>query len=242
MGDTDWTGVRERVESLRDRPGHERHFGVDVHGYTLAPTLGDDDLADLEAWLGVELPADYRLFLTQVGAGGAGPHYGIHPVARRSDGNGWQWHGELADLTDVARLDQPFLVDRPYGDLLAETDAQEPQAEDFADPAAYNEAHGEWSNRMWDIVDKPGFSQGAICLVHEGCNRRYWLVVSGPARGTVWYDAACDWEDMVPEENGLGQPTTFGEWYLDWLADTERSLTPTAVSDGPAGPARPWSW
>ncbi|MEU7822508.1 SMI1/KNR4 family protein [Catellatospora sp. NPDC049133] len=241
MGDTDWTGVRERVESLRERPGHERRFGVDAHGYTLAPVLGDDDLADLEAWLGVALPADFRRFLTQVGAGGAGPDYGINTVRRSADG-GWRWHGDCGDLTDVARLGLPFLVDRPFGDELAALDEREPRPEDFTDPAAYDDAAAEWRDRMWEIVAVPEFSQGAIYLADEGCNRRYWLAVSGPAAGTVWYDGSCDWDDMLFVENEFGQPATFGEWYLGWLTDTERSLTAAAVSDAPGGPGRPSSW
>ncbi|GIF96531.1 SMI1/KNR4 family protein [Catellatospora citrea] len=224
MGSVDWTGVRERVESLRARPGHERLFGAESHGFTLAPALGPDDLADLEARLGVELPDDYRRFLTEVGAGGAGPFCGVNTI-RRAD-RGWQWHGECAELTDVTRLGQPFLVDRPYGDLLAALDEQEPQEADFVDPAAFDDAAGRWRDQMWEIVDRPEFSAGAICLVHEGCNRRYWLVVSGSARGTVWYDGSCDWADMIVEENEQGLPASFGEWYLGWLDDTERCLAP----------------
>ncbi|MEV0453616.1 hypothetical protein [Catellatospora methionotrophica] len=55
MGATDWTGVRERVEALRARPGSERLFGADTHGFTLAPALSGGELADLETWLGVRL-------------------------------------------------------------------------------------------------------------------------------------------------------------------------------------------
>ncbi|GAA2395661.1 hypothetical protein Cme02nite_56010 [Catellatospora methionotrophica] len=222
MGGTDWTGVRERVEALRARPGSERLFGADTHGFTLAPALSGDELADLETWLGVRLPDDYRRFLTEVGAGGAGPFCGVNPV-RRAD-PGWQWHGECAELTDVTRLAQPFLVDRPFEDLLAALDEQEPQEQDFTDPAAYQEAAERWRDGMREIVAGPEFSAGAICLVHEGCNLRYWLVVSGPARGGIWYDGSCDWADMIPEENDDDQPVGFGEWYLDWLGEAERSL------------------
>ncbi|WP_203694921.1 SMI1/KNR4 family protein, partial [Catellatospora coxensis] len=240
MGDTDWSGVRERVESLRARPGHERRFGADLHGFTLAPALGDGDLADLEAWLGVELPADYRRFLTQVAAGGAGPDYGINTVRRIADGDGWRWHGDCGDLTDVARLGLPFLVERPFGELLDELDEREPRPEDFTDETAFKEATWSWQDRMWEIVAVPEFSQGAIYLVDEGCNRRYWLVVSGPAAGTVWYDSSCDWADMNPVENDAGEPMGFGEWYLDWLDSTERylALWPNGGC-GPIGPQPP---
>lgn len=67
-------------------------FGSEVHGFRLAPPMAEDRLQEIEASLGVPLPADYRAFLATVGAHGAGPGYGLvnldHPA---------QWDGPARD-------------------------------------------------------------------------------------------------------------------------------------------------
>ncbi len=78
---------RERVWSVRAvRAGLARKAAQDpdcvtysgrAHGYALAPPLDAEALRALEARIGTRLPEDYRLFLTAVGASGAGPFNGI---------------------------------------------------------------------------------------------------------------------------------------------------------------------
>lgn len=54
-------------------------FGASLHEYRLAPALSAGELAALEARLG-PLPAEYRRFVQELGAYGAGPYYGILPA------------------------------------------------------------------------------------------------------------------------------------------------------------------
>ncbi|MFJ6784992.1 SMI1/KNR4 family protein [Streptomyces yangpuensis] len=73
MSGNTWTGVRERVLGLAQHPAAEAVFGARGHGFRLGPVLDEAQLRALEADLGAGLPAQYRSFLLQVGAGGAGP-------------------------------------------------------------------------------------------------------------------------------------------------------------------------
>ncbi|GAA3067269.1 SMI1/KNR4 family protein [Streptosporangium carneum] len=57
-------------------PGHEI-FGASRHRHRLGPVLDEAEVAGFEALHGVSLPEAYRAFLTDVGDGGAGPHYGL---------------------------------------------------------------------------------------------------------------------------------------------------------------------
>lgn len=57
-------------------------FGAAAHRYALAPPLSAAALAACEARLGAALPDELRTLVTAVGAGGAGPGYGVVPIDR----------------------------------------------------------------------------------------------------------------------------------------------------------------
>jgi hypothetical protein len=74
--------LREAVGALAAADPALRRFGASHHRYALAPPLGAAALAVLEAQLGAALPDELRDFAAEVGAGGAGPGYGIVPLDR----------------------------------------------------------------------------------------------------------------------------------------------------------------
>ncbi|MFD7713208.1 SMI1/KNR4 family protein [Streptomyces sp. NPDC059785] len=90
MDDQGWAGVRERVAALSVAPANKEVFGFRGHGWVLEDPLAEDELAELEAQVGARLPAEYREFLAQVGAG---PAYGLFPV-RRVQG---RWYRDWLD-------------------------------------------------------------------------------------------------------------------------------------------------
>src|SRR5690349_10759344 len=76
----------------------------------------------------------------------------------------------------------------------------------------------EYGGLLPDTPDYPGVLE--VC--HQGCGIHSYLVVNGPAYGTIWDGR----EDLYP--TGL----TFGAWYRRWLEralrtlDNERRLVP----------------
>lgn len=60
-----------------------------------------------------------------------------------------------------------------------------------------------------DPDDRPG----TLTLSHEGCGYYHFLVVSGPARGSMWIDGNVS--DHGYRALGVG----FQDWYLRWLKD-----------------------
>lgn len=206
-----WAGVRDRVLALGRSPRADVVFGADHNGghrFSLADPLTSDDLSRLEALLEVRLPEEYRQFLVEVGAGGAGPHYGITTVTHGR--NGWTWPGD----TDVTRLKEPFggpaLTHR-----LAELSQRRPVRGQFPDDGQYSAAVATWNAEEDALFDTEERTWGAINLSHQGCGYFDWLAVSGPYRGQIWTDGAAAADDF---ELASG---SFGSWYMSWLVRAE---------------------
>jgi hypothetical protein len=75
-----WATARDAVNALAAADPHRLRFGASHHRYQLAPPLSAAALDALEHSVGAPLPDDLRAFATEVGAGGAGPGYGIVPI------------------------------------------------------------------------------------------------------------------------------------------------------------------
>ncbi|MFO7566149.1 MAG: SMI1/KNR4 family protein [Enhygromyxa sp.] len=72
--------IRARLELLACCDPQLQVFGAITHEYRLAPPLAEAEVVEFERRHGVELPADYRAFITTLGNGGAGPFYGLAPL------------------------------------------------------------------------------------------------------------------------------------------------------------------
>ncbi|GJF33811.1 hypothetical protein KNE206_65110 [Kitasatospora sp. NE20-6] len=228
MNEHTWAGVRERVLALAAAPDTVDVFGRSGHRFALEAPLTAEELADLESSAGVTLPEDYRAFLLQVGAGGAGPAYGLFPV-RRVQGR-WRWEGDGADLADLARLAEPF---PPLGPDPEEVEAlltERPEEEDFEDIEVFDTATEAWDER-WDALMWAGDrTAGAVVICHLGCAYREWLVVSGPERGRMWADSRVDDIDLAPLLDERGAAVTFTRWYLGWLEQAEQAVAAAATT------------
>lgn len=78
------TAPKSRLERLADKLGrlkkrdpNQRIFGADEHRWATRPPLTTTEIESFERRHGVALPAEYREFVQSIGAGGAGPGYGL---------------------------------------------------------------------------------------------------------------------------------------------------------------------
>lgn len=122
-------GMQSRIRRVLDKLAQVRKlapetFGAAGHGFVLAPPLPEAQVAAFERQHGVALPADFRRFLTEAGASGAGPYYGLLPMA--------EWSSALLGDKQVPDwLARPFLFapDTPRDEATYErltTDVAEP--------------------------------------------------------------------------------------------------------------------
>lgn len=200
-------------------------FAAWAHGFALEPPLTEEEIEDAEQALDVRLPEEYRSFLLHVGAGGAGPGYGVIPL-RRTAGR-WEWVVEPTHRTDVHRLREPFAPGFIHGKPIEPAQLRAPYQYDFEYRNDYKAAHKRWQETLWH----PDRTAGSICLCDEGCLRRYWLVVTGEERGMIWRDYRTDGIDLAPLFDPHGNRITFGRWYLNWLHKAE-----SASSDNQSTP------
>lgn len=90
--------ISRKLAQLKASDPSLRIFGARAHRYQLGPTLTEDRLSRLERDFGASLPEGYRAFLIALGNGGAGPFYGLFPLA----GN------DPEDITSFDSIGKPF--------------------------------------------------------------------------------------------------------------------------------------
>lgn len=107
--------VLEVLALLDQRDPARLAFGADAHGYALAPTLAEARVEAIEAAIGAALPADYRAFVTTIGAAGAGPGHGLvaldHPLQLEPLARPFAHVEALRPSTDVADRTSPYWSD-----------------------------------------------------------------------------------------------------------------------------------
>ncbi|GIE76605.1 hypothetical protein Aph02nite_25550 [Actinoplanes philippinensis] len=214
---SDWSDVPDRLASLSTQSHAGTLFGANDHQWRREPPITENELAELESQLGVELPAEYRTFLLQVSRGGAGPAYGLFPL-RRVEGR-WRWEGDGADMTDMGTLSRPF----PHTEAFnpAEGLPEPPDEDDFESEEQFNAAEDAYWERHDAVVCAPEHYIGLLYLCHLGCAYREALVISGPARGQMWADDTAGDGGLRPLREPDGSPTGFATWYRGWLKQAE---------------------
>ncbi|WP_224243859.1 SMI1/KNR4 family protein [Hyalangium gracile] len=76
--------VKRIIERLSVLDARRVVFGASRHQYKPNPRASESELSAFESEHGIQLPAPYRAFLTEIGNGGPGPYYGVFPIDPRS--------------------------------------------------------------------------------------------------------------------------------------------------------------
>ena len=73
--------IAEKLATARAWPARPEAFGARQHGFKLGDPLPEAVVADFEERHEVALPAAYRLFVVELGDGGAGPGYHLSQLS-----------------------------------------------------------------------------------------------------------------------------------------------------------------
>ena len=177
------------VRVLLTRLHHARPavFGSDQHKFALNEPLPESAVSMFERDLSIQLPNEYRSFITGVGDGGAGPFYGVFPLGMVDDNFDLrQWH------VNDGLVEDPSI---PF-DLVSEwNDTSTMPSDDLA-----HEDQAEYDRRM-EIFENAYFRsdhlKGAVPICHQGCALRIWLVVTEEGRGTCGITVEVNMEAFV---------------------------------------------
>ncbi len=193
--------IINKLQILKELDKTFQVFGADCHQYKFNPCKSEEELISFERENKITLPLGYRMFLKEIGNGGAGPYYGLEPLE-----NGREVDLDHIDGKDLLDLSKPFRYSDHWNidfDALGEiTDDNYEEIETFLIENYYDNKY----------VD------GLLRICNFGCGVRINLVVNGSEKGKVWID------DRV-NNNGLFFDCYFGnedkleflDWYELWL-------------------------
>lgn len=205
------TEIKHKLQELKRIDSAFEIFGASAHQYQFNARLSEKEIKQFEEKYGVELPQDYKTFLTELSNDGAGPYYGIHPL--QSDlgkfnpenkfellrynfphKTAWNWSAPIFDKFDELR------------------ESEKEQVADFFDEL------------YWESYCKYELTQGCIYIAEYGCALRFLLVVSGAEKGNIWFDQRADRKGITPVLDEQGNRLDFSDWYLTWLDKSLREI------------------
>ena len=229
------------LQSLSVLKKHDKKltiFGASGHRYALNPPLSPEQVDGFESGHGVVLPDDYKLFICEIGNGGAGPYHGVFPFGFHDDGDslcGWAEGGLVGDPAKPFPHDAAWNLPESFWD-------QEPNPPEGTPEEELDKLYEEWDARLQRDYWNPGIMDGAIPICHVGCALRVWLVINGARKGELWADDRADNGGVHPLQGKTGGSVTFGGWYCDWLEDALGQFGVTTPVSGirPGWWARIW--
>ena len=206
--------ARQRRERAREELGQPVAYCWQAHHYLLNPPLEPVVVESFEKQHGISLPEDYKQFITTIGNGGAGPHYGLFPFGEYDDGRKWDDGRFVGDVGQPFPFVEAWNLPQSFWDQEPHPPPETPIEEEDRMMAA-------WGKLVDEHYLDPKITNGAIPLCHRGCGLYLWLIVNGARRGYVWNDYRADHAGLSPLLNDQGEPVTFSDWYLEWLSSDE---------------------
>lgn len=215
--------IKNKLEQLRQLDQELTLFGASTHNYLLHPTLTREEVAHFETIHNVDLPKEYVLFLTTMGNGGVGPHYGIQAL---EDSRVVFWDPTEAENYKYFDLSKAFPHTESWN-VEAELNELYDKIEE-ANEAGTDELEEELFEQKWEIIGGAEHDYGRLNTADYGCGITISLIVNGPEKGNMWTDDRVSDGGLYPTiELGNKNKITFLDWYELWLDNSLQEIQST---------------
>lgn len=198
------TEIKSKLQELRLLDKELEIFGASSHEYEFNQPIPLDELKRFEDKYEVDLPEDYKAFICEIGDGGAGPYYGIHPLQR-----------DVGDFDPENRLEL-LKFDFPHKEGWNWTEKILSKFDDLRDDE-YDEVAEFFDSIYWEEYFKDELTHGSFYITEYGCALRFLLVTTGEEKGKIWFDQRADQHGINPVLNKKGDKLDFSDWYVEWL-------------------------
>lgn len=192
-----------KLDKLRSNDRELLTFGASRYQFKLNKKASIRQVKAFEQKFSIELPAEYREFIINLGNGGAGPYYGLESL-------------ESSLFADLDHREENDLID-PSKEFKFSDFWNFNFADVAGDEIKYNELEDKYYENQW--------VEGLIRISNFGCGVFINLVVNGPEYGNIWVDDRCNDRGIYPYSYLKKQGrVTFFEWYELWLDDSIKKL------------------
>ncbi len=166
--------IRRKLDTLRAYDIVEcsnLDLGIRKHMFRLESPVPEAEVTVFEERYGISLPPEYRSFITSVGSSGAGPYYGLLPLAQAAD---------HLNCDDEAMCKRKLGAVFPLADKVYQPDWKLGQDDWLVEVGGINWKERRYGPESWDPF------QGTMAICDQGCSYYAVLVLNGPERGAVW--------------------------------------------------------
>ena len=205
--------IEDKLKELKSLDRDYDIHGANVHGYEFNASLPLKEVEEFEKRYSVQLPSDYKEFITEIGNGGAGPNNGMFPLAES--------FGQLYPCNHFNNLKEAFphtqawnLTQEMIEKFWKVREAGNEEMEKF---------HQHFDAQYWK---NNALTSGSLLVGDYGCESYFLLVISGNEKGNVWFDDRAALAGIIPFENEKKRRMCFSDWYVDWLDVSIQSLKP----------------
>ena len=197
--------IQLKLVRAKEADAQLKVFGANSHLYNLNEKASEKEILAFEQQYGIALPSDYRMFLKEVGNGGAGPDYGIYPLGERLD--------EFSFNDEFSSLSRPCILNPKMDeDVLAQLNHYFDSEDEVSEALFFEEEAILWG--------------GILPIGTPGCTGGHGLILNGEYAGFVIHvNLIRDWplfHFYLP----------FLDWYENWL---DKVISGELIRGGPMG-------
>lgn len=184
--------IKIKLKKVKNKDSNYNVFGSEKFEYELNDVISMKELEEAEKELGLKLPEAFRVFVTELGNGGAGPYYGVYSIQ------------------SIVETDKGNCSKNPcciYPDMSKECWNEIVKHVDYAD-----EDYVEIPDEEFDVFLSKLYG-GLLKFGTQGCEYDMYLVVEGEYTGRIIYtNDPCK---NYPFYFVYGD--NFLDWYERWL-------------------------